>query len=327
VIRYGGIEAPSIERLARDLERHVSLTFSRTLSRLGVVALALLAAGCSSTEFLIANAPTVFDNLDRHVDLPYGQDPRQRLDIYAPRHAVARPVVIFWYGGSWTKGSKANYRFVGTTLAERGFVAVLPDYRLYPQVTFPLFDEDGARAVAWVEQHAREFGGDPRHIVLMGHSAGGHTAAFLAFNHAFLEKFGADPQSISGLVGLSGTYVLVPDTDTLRATFPPPYTERDWQPIRFVDAHAPPTLLLHGLDDTEVLPQEATELRDELLRNHVRVELHLYPHRGHGDTVASFAPVMRWRTPALEDTVTFIESVTRSGAGNNSAANGEAASD
>jgi dipeptidyl aminopeptidase/acylaminoacyl peptidase len=84
-------------------------------------------------------------------------------------------------------------------------------------------------------------------------------------------------------------------------------------------------LLLHGLDDTEVLPQEATELRDALLRNHVRVELHLYPHRGHGDTVASFAPLLRWRTPAVEDTVTFIESVTRSGAGSNSAANGEAA--
>jgi acetyl esterase/lipase len=300
------------------------LTSPHPLSHLAVVALALLATSCSSTEFLFANAPTTLDDVDRHLDLPYGQDARQRLDIYAPPHAVNRPVVIFWYGGSWTQGSKAHYRFVGTTLAERGFVAVLPDYRLYPQVTFPLFDEDGARAVAWVERHAQEFGGDPRHIVLMGHSAGGHTAAFLAFNHAFLEKFGADPRSISGLIGLSGTYVLVPDTDTLRATFPAPYIERDWQPVRFVDAQAPPTLLLHGTDDKEVLPQEATELRDALLRNHVRVELRLYPHRGHGDTVASFAPLARWRTPAVQDAVTFIESVT-SAAGSNSAANGEAA--
>ena len=288
------------------------LIFRRTLSRLAVFALALLVAGCSTSQFFLANAPTAFSGVDRHVDLPYGQDPRQRLDVYAPRQAVNRPVVIFWYGGSWTEGNKAEYRFVGTTLAERGFVAVLPDYRLYPQVAFPLFDEDGARAVAWVEQHAREFGGDPKHIVLMGHSAGGHTAAFLGFNHAFLEKFGADPQSISGVVGLSGTYVLVPDTDTLRATFPPPYTEKDWQPIRFVDAHAPPTLLLHGLDDKEVLPQEAIELRDALLRNHVRVELELYPHRGHGATVAPFALLARWRTPTVEAVVKFIDSVTRS---------------
>ncbi len=279
-------------------------------ARIFAAVLLLSAAGCRTSEFLAANAPAAFERVDRRLDLPYGEDPRQRLDIYSPRRAVNRPVVIFWYGGSWTQGSKAQYRFVGTTLAERGFVAVLPYYRLYPQAAFPLFDEDGARAVAWVERHAQEFGGDPRRIVLMGHSAGVHTAAFLALNHAFLRKFGADPQSISGLVGLSGTYVLVPDTDTLRATFPPPYTEEDWQPIRFVDAHAPPTLLLHGLDDTEVLPREAIELRDALQRDQVRVELHLYPHRGHADTVASFALIARWRTPAVEDTVRFIESVT-----------------
>lgn len=281
-----------------------------TQARLGFIVLALWLAGCRSSEFLIANAPTEFDRVERHVDIPYDRDPRQRLDIYAPPHAANRPVVIFWYGGSWTMGSKADYRFVGTTLAEHGFVAVLADYRLYPQVTFPLFDEDGARAVAWVEQHVQEFGGDARRIVLMGHSAGGHTAAFLALNHAFLKKFGADPRNIVGLVGLSGTYALVPDTATLRATFPPPYTEKDWQPIRFVDAAAPPTLLLHGLDDKEVLPQEAIDLRDALTREHVRVELHLYPHRGHPDTVASFAPVTRWRTPAVKDTVSFIQSVT-----------------
>ena len=280
------------------------------MRRLFLISL-LLISGCSSTEFLLANAPTEFDRVDRHADLSYGSDPRQRLDVYAPRQAQNRPVVIFWYGGSWVKGKRSQYRFVGTTLAERGIVAVLPDYRLYPQVTFPAFDEDGARAVAWVEQHIQGFGGNPREIVLMGHSAGGHTAAFLAFNHEFLRKYGADPDSIAGLVGLSGTYVLVPEDATERATFPPPYTEADWQPIRFVDTHSPPTLLLHGTDDKEVLPQEAIQLRDAMLALHLRVELHLYEHRGHGDTVAPFAPVARWRSPALQDALAFIASVAR----------------
>jgi acetyl esterase/lipase len=284
---------------------------SGRMRRLYLIALLALLSGCSTTQFLVANAPTEFDRIDRHANLAYGNDPRQRLDIYAPRQARDRPVVIFWYGGSWVKGRKSQYRFVGTTLAERGIVAVLPDYRLYPQVTFPAFDEDGARAVAWVEQHVRQFGGDPREIVLMGHSAGGHTAAFLAFNHEFLRKYGADPDSIVGLVGLSGTYVLVPQDPTEKATFPPPYTEADWQPIRFVDAHSPPTLLLHGTDDKEVLPQEAIQLRDAMLALHLRVELHLYEHHGHGDTVAPFAPIARWRSPALKDTLAFIESVTR----------------
>jgi acetyl esterase/lipase len=273
----------------------------------------LLLSGCSTTQFLIANAPTQFDRIDRHADLAYEEGPRHRLDIYSPRGAVNRPVVIFWYGGSWVKGKKSEYRFVGTTLAEHGIVTVIPDYRLYPQVHFPAFDEDGARAVAWVEQHVQEYGGDPRHIVLMGHSAGGHTAAFLAFNHAFLEKYGADPRDIVGLVGLSGTYVLVPETAEEHATFPsPPYTEKDWQPIQFVDAHAPPTLLLHGTDDKEVYPKEAIALRDGMLRQHLQVELHLYQHRGHGDTVASFAPITRWRTPAVKETVAFVDRVTGS---------------
>jgi acetyl esterase/lipase len=276
------------------------------------LAFLLLLGGCASSEFLLANAPTTFDRVERHADLTYGGDPRQRLDVYSPPTAVRRPVVVFWYGGSWVTGKKSQYRFVGTTLAERGIVAVIPDYRLYPQVHFPAFDEDGARAVAWVEEHAQEFGGDPHHIVLMGHSAGGHTAAFLAFNHEFLRKFGADPGCIAGLIGLSGTYELVPESDEERATFPPPYTAQDWQPIRFVDGRAPPTLLLHGMSDKEVLPREALDLRDVMLRDHLRVELHLYPHRGHGDTVGSFAPIARWRTPAVEEAVAFIHSVAGS---------------
>jgi len=274
-----------------------------------LVLAALLAAGCTSTEFFVANAPTHFSGVVRQVDLKYGSELRQHLDVYAPKAAANRPVVIFWYGGTWVHGKKANYRFVGTTLAQHGFVAVLPDYRLYPEVTFPRFEEDGARAVAWVEQHAREFGGDPRHIVLMGHSAGGHTAAFLAFNHDFLRKYGADPAAIRGLVGLSGPYVLVPDTDTLRATFPAPYGEKDWQPIRFVDNQSPPTLLLHGEDDTDVSPKEAIALRDALLSNHVRVDMHIYPHRGHADTLAPFALVVRGRSPAADDTFAFLDSL------------------
>jgi len=285
------------------------------LTRLAsAVLLVLLASGCSSTEFFLANAPTGLSRVERRIDLPYGADQRQKLDVYSPRNAVGRPVVIFWYGGSWVTGSKANYRFVGTALAGEGFVAVLPDYRLYPRVTFPLFDEDGARAVTWVQNHAREFGGDPRRIVLMGHSAGAHTAAFLAFNHAFLERFGADSRGIVGLVGLSGPYALVPDTDVLRATFPRPFTERDWQPTRWVDARAPPTLLVHGLEDTEVAPEQTIGLHDALERAHVRVQMDLIPRRGHADTVAAFALLLRWRTPVMSEVCAFIHSLNTNAA-------------
>ena len=108
----------------------------------------LLLGGCRTSEFLLANAPTELDRVERHADVSYGSDPRQRLDVYSPPRAGNRPVVVFWYGGSWVTGRKSEYRFVGTTLAEHGIVAVIADYRLYPQVHFPAFDEDGARAVA-----------------------------------------------------------------------------------------------------------------------------------------------------------------------------------
>src|SRR4029078_4518292 len=98
-----------------------------------------------------------------------------------------RPVVVFFYGGSWTAGRRGLYRFVGAALAERGLVPVLPAYRLYPQVKFPVCIDDGAMAIAWVQQHAQEFGGDPHRIVLMGHSAGRPEAALLALHRGLLQ--------------------------------------------------------------------------------------------------------------------------------------------
>lgn len=195
---------------------------------------AVLAAGCSSLGYVAANTATIFGRYHLSAHHAYGEDVRQRLDIYSPLQAGNRPVVIFWHGGSWTSGRRGLYRFVGAALAERGFVTVLPDYRLFPPTKFPLFLEDGARAIAWVQQHAQEFGGDPHRVVLMGHSAGAHEAAFLAYDRKLLLQAGANPQWIVGFVGLSGPYALEPDSAVLNTIFSSPYTETDWQPVRFV---------------------------------------------------------------------------------------------
>ena len=276
-----------------------------------ITALVTLAVtGCSGAGFFVANAPTVFGSFQRAKDLAYGSGPRQGLDVYYQSNTRDRPVVIFWYGGSWTQGEKSRYKFVGAALAERGFVAVLPNYRLYPEVKFPEFIADGAHAVAWAERHAREFGGDPHKIVLMGHSAGAHMAAFLALNAAALTQGGAEPHDIVGLVGLSGPYALDPNSDTLRTIFAAPYALSDWQPVRFVSPHSPPTLLIHGQDDKIVAIAHAEKLRDALRQQGVRVETDFYAGKGHSDTVASFSLAARKRTPALERSVAFIESVT-----------------
>jgi acetyl esterase/lipase len=277
-----------------------------------VLAAVLLAAlaGCSSFDFFVANAPVPFSPITRVHDLAYGQDPRQHLDVYTPDKGRGFPIVVFFYGGSWTMGRKSQYAFVGAALAARGYVTVIPDYRLYPEVRFPGFVEDGAKAVAWVEQHAREFGGDPDRIVLMGHSAGAHTAAMLALDDVYLERAGASRRPIRGLIGLSGPYALAPDTDTLHAIFASPYTAEDWQPVHFANAHAPPALLLHGMADKVVYVMHTEKMRDALLAQGAHVETHLYPGRGHADTIASFTVIARFRTPALEQTVDFLERVT-----------------
>jgi acetyl esterase/lipase len=278
-------------------------------ARIAAAAVATLTAGCTSTLFFAANAPSYFSSVRSRVGIPYADSARQRLDVYSPRGSRGLPVVVFWYGGAWSSGSKSQYRFVGVALAERGCVAVLPDYRLYPAVKYPAFIEDGARAVAWVQQHAQEFGGDSTRIVLMGHSAGAHLAATLAIEPRYLTAVGADRRSIVGWVGLSGPYALDPDTDELRAIFSAPYSLADWQPVRHVTSEAPPALLLHGEDDQRVYARQAVELRDALVSHGVRVELELYPGRGHADTIASFALFARGRTPALEQTVRFIASL------------------
>jgi acetyl esterase/lipase len=292
------------------------LNLRKLIARTGILALAAGSAACTSISFFIANVPASFGPHHRTADIAYGSDKRQKLDVYVPAdtgtggRAQGRPVVIFWYGGSWQTGSKSAYRFVGAALAERGFVTVLPDYRLYPKVKFPLFLDDAAQAVAWVQQHAQEFGGDPRHIVLMGHSAGAHTAAFLALRPDVLAKAGARPEWIAGLVGLAGPYALAPNTRALHTIFSKPYVEADWQPVRFVTSKAPPTFLAHGLDDFLVSPRQTEQLRDALRRADVRVETELYPDRGHVDMVAAFAVPVRHRVPVLEDAAKFIESVT-----------------
>jgi len=109
---------------------------------------ALFAAGCGRVAFMAANVPAVFGAYQRHANLAYGDEPQHRLDVYLPDKAAAapRPLVVFWHGGRWSFGDKADYRFVGAALAELGYVAVLPNYRHYPDVKMPGFMDDAARA-------------------------------------------------------------------------------------------------------------------------------------------------------------------------------------
>jgi acetyl esterase/lipase len=271
------------------------------------IALAAGVVSCGGVAFTVANAPALVGDFDREASIAYGEDPRQRLDVYRPDGANSQPIVVFFYGGGWTKGDKANYRFVGATLAEAGYVTVLPDYRLYPDVRFPTFVEDGAVAVAWAVKNAARIGGDPRRVFLAGHSAGAHTAAMLALDTKFLRDAGVDPQVIRGWIGLSGPHVLTPDTPALRSMFGAPYTEKDWRPIAFASRAAPPTLLIHGTDDRIVWAQHSEQLAAALRAAGTDVKLELLEGRNHAAPVAGLSGPGRRSAPTLALMREFID--------------------
>jgi acetyl esterase/lipase len=278
----------------------------RQFARLLAGSAAALSAGCSGLGFSVANLPARRGPFTRVAGLAYGAATRQSLDVYRPDGARDAPLVLFWYGGAWVKGRKEDYRFVGAALAASGCVAVLPDYRLYPEVRFPSFVEDGALASAWAIRHAREHGADPARVFLAGHSAGAHLAAMLAVQPRWLEAAGAEHAAVRGLVGLSGPYALQPNTATLDAIFAPPFTSADWRPAEQVTARAPRTLLLHGADDGVVWPRQAEAFASALRAAGVPVELEIFPRRGHADTVAALSTPARSRAPVLEAIRRFV---------------------
>ena len=264
-------------------------------------------AGCTRFQLLDATIPSC--GYTRLTDVPYGPNVRQKLDVYRSKHGVpAAPVVVFFYGGEWKAGSKANYRFVAEALTSRGFVAVLPDYRLYPEVTFPAFVEDGARAIRWAHDNASRFGGDPQRLYLMGHSAGAHIAALLTLDERYLKAVGLDRSAVRATAGLSGPYDINPSPDD-RPVFnlPPGNSPPDPRinPVNFVDGHEPPMLLVQGQRDRLVQPAQAEELASRIRQAGGEVQLIEFPI-GHGETVLSLALPFRWLAPVLRETTVFF---------------------
>jgi len=240
-------------------------------------------------------------------DIGYGDDERQRLDIYRPRGAAGAPVIVFFHGGSWQIGSKETYRFVGRALAACGYVAVVAGYRLHPQVKFPEFLADGAKALRWVNDNIAAFGGDRRRLFIMGHSAGAYNAAMLALDAVWLSEVGLDPiRHIAGFIGVSGPYDFLPlRNETLKIIFGGanrPVT----QPITYAHGRKPPALLLTGTRDRVVNPGNASRLAERLRRNGNDATEEFYWYFGHITIMAAFAPLVGKLFPLRRDLNAFV---------------------
>lgn len=288
------------------------------MREVSLIALAVLAIGAGALALVPVAALNALSRLEsvrvvsgRH----YAEGERHGVDIYAPQSGTGLPVVVFFYGGGWEEGDRALYRFVGSALASRGIVTVIPDYRVYPEVRFPHFLEDGARAVLWARDHAGEFGGDPSRLVLAGHSAGAHIAAMLAFDPQWLAAVGLNSRhDLAGMAGLAGPYDFLPlHSETLMAIFGPESERPLSQPINFVTGGEVPVFLATGTDDHAVDPGNTTRFAARIREHDGKADTRLYERLSHRSIIGAIAPPLRWLAPVLDDTAAFVQRVTRRG--------------
>lgn len=274
----------------------------------GTAALALLSA-CSASKVLDTLVP--HSTYQGEAGVAYGSDPRQRLDVYRPAVPATdgkAPMVLFIYGGSWTRGERADYRFVGEALAANGIIAIVADYRLSPQVRYPSMLADNALALQWTLAHAAELGGDPSRTYLMGHSAGAYNAAMLALDPRWLRSVGLSPARLAGWIGLAGPYDFLPIGDPeVKVAFDWPRTPADSQPIEHASKAAPRSLLMAGTDDDIVDAQRNTQgLARKLRAAGADVQLQMLQGVGHVTTVAALARPLDWLAPVLPTVLAFV---------------------
>ena len=280
-------------------------------------------AACAGVDVINAIAPDSGYRVVR--DIAYGAQNRQTLDVYIPEASSeplqpektaresqkkSKDVIIFFYGGSWQRGNKEDYLFVAQALASKGYIAVIADYRLYPEVRFPAFIQDGANAVSWVHTHIGEYGGNPQRIFVAGHSAGAYNAMMLGLDTSYMRAAGvSSAHPIKGVIGLAGPYDFAPIAGkTLKKIFGGA-NNPNTQPIHFARKNAPPVLLLSGEADRDVGIENTTALAKKLRAYDNDVSVRTYPELDHSDIVLALAYGFRDKAPVLDEIDKFIRHV------------------
>jgi acetyl esterase/lipase len=236
-------------------------------------------------------------------DITYGTLPRQKLDVYSPKVMAAdTPTLVFYHGGSWQYGSKDDYRFLGTAFAARGIQTVVVNYRLHPEVIFPSFVEDAAKALAYTTTNIAQ----GRPVFISGHSAGAHIAALVALDPRFLATERTSIcDTTKGVIGISGPYDFTPVAPEFKRIFPTEILPTT-KPINFARTRTPPVLLLHGTADTTVIPSRTTDMAAALTAGGNNAQVKMYDGVDHMYIVGAISPVVRGKAPTLADIVGFI---------------------
>ena len=222
-------------------------------------------------------------------NLPYGDDERQKLDVYMPDDAsvTLAPMLMFMHGGYWVIGHKDLLGFMAPAITPAPAVLVSVGYRLAPGAKYPQQVDDCRGALRWVYDHIADYGGDPDRIYVGGHSAGGHLAALLTLQRTQRTALGLPEDVIKGCFPVSGVFD-VADTlqDRREALLRTQDDVRDASPLHNTGGNTVPFLLEIGTDDFDNLrsqhPQMLAALRsqpgyvEEMVReghNHFQISL------------------------------------------------------
>ena len=267
-------------------------------------------SGCSSLDMVNAFTPSP-NGLP--VTLSYGSSERQRVDVY--QAGRRKPLVIFFYGGSWNSGSRTDYRFVARAFNDLGYSVAIPDYRLTPEALYPDFLKDSAQAISLLINRAEEFGADPQRVILVGHSAGAYNAMMVALDQRWLSP--EDRQRIRGVIGLASPVNFLPiQLPAARLAFHWPNTPRDSQPIEHVSPNSPPILFINANNDPLVDPRiNSIAMAEKLRAANVYVEVENFDGPlgmiNHARLVATLSPTFQFLSPTLDKSRVFIERVSR----------------
>lgn len=284
---------------------------SRAVAPIAVLIVVLCAAPALA-QVTIFSPFNIAEAMDKDVrklaDIAFADGQRMKLDVYQPAELSGpAPVVMFIYGGGWRAGDKFEYEFAGRAFAAAGYVTVIADYRLFPEVRYPDFLEDNARAIKWIEDNIAEFGGDTSRFFLAGHSAGAYNAMMLALDRSFVREFGVT-MPVLALAGISGPYNFYPfEYGEVRETFGGAANPEGTQPINLVTADTPPIMLLSGTSDPIVRVQNSTALAEKLRGRGIWVTEKYYEGFGHLEPVMALGAMMRFRLPVLKDITDFFQ--------------------
>jgi acetyl esterase/lipase len=260
-----------------------------------------------------------FKSINRHKNITYLPEDStagkaaEKLNVFAPKHAKAKEVFIFVYGGNWNSGRKGIYSYFGSRMARKGIITVIVDYPKSPKANYDEMATDIALSVKWVKDNIAKYGGDPEKIFISGHSAGGHLAALISIKKDYFKKLGiANPLKGLILIDAAGLdmygYLKQENFDagnTYLQTFTADSTEwKNASPLYWLHKNVPPMLIYRGGRTYESIEVSNEKFVTALKKDDLKFTYHIQQKKKHVPMILQF---FNSSNPRYKEIISFMK--------------------